>query len=171
MLTYMCSTATISFLGRGFSLYKASTVTDITAYALKYMHTGRDEETIRRAALKAVTKYLERYKEHWPTIYGRQDMTDAANEVAELVTTLGTKGAVAEAVKRRKAAAAAATAEAAVASEHDAQCDDHDQEGAGMGSDDDSSSTSDQSSNTSDHSSSSSDISNGLEEKVPLLIV
>ena len=166
--------AEVMFLGGTFSLYDACTVDDMTAFALAHMSTVQDEETIRKKASVVLERYLERYKEHWPTIYARGDLALAAVEAAELVVKLGTKGAVKEAARMRKAAVASRATKAAPALEAcDPSYDGHDREAVGVYSDEDSPSSSDSSSSPSDDasSSSSSDGSTGLEDKVPLLIV
>ena len=152
----------MKFLRRDFSLYYACTVHDMTAYALKHMNTGLDEETIRQEATTVLTKYLERYKDQWPTIWAGHDYADVAIEMAELVAKVGTKAAVAEAARRR-AASASARAAAVKAFQH-AACGGRDEEHVDMCSDEDAASST-------GSSSSFSDSSIGLEEKGSLLIV
>ena len=122
----------------------------MTAYALKTrIPTAKTEEQIRQEAVVVLTKYLERYKDHWPTIDARQEAAKAA-----ILAEKEAKAAATQLVDAPDAVAVAPAADQGAA--HD-DCD----EETGRHSE----------SESEEDSSSSSDGSTGLEEKVPLLIV
>ena len=146
MYANLRSAATVSFLGFTHSLYAASNPADMTAHALKTrIPTAKTEEQIREEATVVLTKYLERYKDHWPTIDARQEAAKAA--------ILAEKEAKAAATQLVDAPVAFAPAVQGAA--HD-DCDEE---------------TSGHSESESDEDLSISSGSTGLEEKAHLLII